>query len=145
MDISLAEERAFQISPQVTLDVARVRVDDKRTGLVAGTVGALFSRPKPDEIKMLGVENRLEPFWVVTIGSHTVFDRNRSFTVSVAGPEGKSVTILDHEGQTGAQAKGAPTGTLQGGEQCLEELEVTRHFEGISGAKGRFSRYLTAP
>ena len=48
MDISLAEERAFQITPQVTLEVARVRVDDKRTALVAGTVGALFSRPKPD-------------------------------------------------------------------------------------------------
>jgi len=145
MDISLAEERAFQITPQVTLDVARVRVDDKRTALVAGTVGALFSRPKPDEIKMLGVENRLEPFWVVTIGSHTVFDRNRSFSVAVAGPEVKSVTILDHEVQTVAQAKGAPTVTLQGVEHCLEELDVTRHFEGISGAKADFSRYLTAP
>jgi len=145
MDISLTEERAFQITPQVTLDVALVRVDDKRTGLVAGTVGALFSRPKPDEIKMLGVENRLEPFWVVTIGSHTVFDRNRSFSVAVAGPEVKSVTILDHEVQTVAQAKGAPTVTLQGVEHCLEELDVTRHFEGISGAKADFSRYLTAP
>ena len=45
MDISLADERAFQINPQVTLDVAQVRVADKRTSLVAGTVGALLSRP----------------------------------------------------------------------------------------------------
>ena len=80
MDISLADERAFQINPQVTLDVARVRVEDKRTSLVAGNLGALLSRPKPDEIKLLGVENRLEPFWLVTIGTHTVFDRNRSFS-----------------------------------------------------------------
>src|SRR5258707_1264481 len=145
MDISLAEERAFQVTPQVTLDVARVRVDDKRTSLVAGTVGALLSRPKPDEIRMIGVENRLESFWVVTIGTHTVFDRNRAFTVTMAGPEVKSVTLLEHEVPTQAQPKSAPTVTLQGVEHCLEETEVTRHFDGLSGAKGDFSRYLSAP
>jgi hypothetical protein len=145
MDISLAEERAFQINPQVTLDVAQVRVDDKRTGLVAGTVGALLSRPKPDEIRMVSVENRLEPFWAVTIKTHTVFDRNRSFTFSTAGPEVKSVTLLEHEVPTQAQLKGPSTITLPGVEHCLEETEVTRHFDGISGAKGDFSRYLTAP
>jgi hypothetical protein len=145
MDISLADERAFQINPQVTLDVARVRVDDKRTSLVAGTVGALLSRPKPDEIKVIGMENRLEPFWLVTIGTHTVFDRNRSFTVTVAGPEVKSVTLLEHEVPAQAQPKGAPTITLQGVEHCLEETVVTRHFEGISGAKADFGRYLSAP
>lgn len=145
MDISLAEERAFQISPQVTLEVARVRVDDKRTSLVAGTVGALLSRPKPDEIHMLGVENRLEPFWVVSIGTHTVFDRNRTFTLTVAGLEVKSVTVLEHELPTQPQPKGAPTVTLPGVEHCLEDTQVTRHFEGTSGAKADFSRYLTAP
>jgi hypothetical protein len=145
MDISLADERAFQVNPQVTLDVARVRVDDKRTNLVAGTVGALLSRPKPDEIRMIGVENRLEPFWLVTIGTHTVFDRNRAFTLTVAGPEVKSVTLLEHDLPAQAQPKGAPTVTLQGVEHCLEEIEVTRHFDGISGAKADFSRYLNAP
>ena len=145
MDISLAEERAFQVTPQVTLEVAQVRVDDKRTSLVAGTVGALFSRPKPDEIKVIGVENRLEPFWLVTIGTHTVFDRNRSFTVTVAGPEVKSVTLLEHEVPAQAQAKGAPTVTLPGIEHCLEDTEVTRYFDGVTGAKADFSKYLTAP
>ena len=145
MDISLAEERAFQVTPQVTLEVAQVRVDDKRTSLVAGTMGALFSRPKPDEIKVIGVENRLEPFWLVTIGTHTVFDRNRSFTVTVAGPEVKSVTLLEHEVPAQAQAKGAPTVTLPGIEHCLEDTEVTRYFDGVTGAKADFSKYLTAP
>ena len=145
MEISLAEERAFQVTPHVTLEVAQVRVDDKRTSLVAGTVGALFSRPKPDEIKVIGVENRLEPFWLVTIGTHTVFDRNRSFTVTVAGPEVKSVTLLEHEVPAQAQAKGAPTVTLPGIEHCLEDTEVTRYFDGVTGAKADFSKYLTAP
>jgi hypothetical protein len=145
MDISLADERAFQISPQVTPEVARVRVDDKRTNLVAGTVGALLSRPKPDEIRLVGMENRLEPFWLVTIGTHTVFDRNRSFSFTVAGPEVKSVTLLEHEVATQAQAKGAPVVTLQGVEHCLEDLEVTRHFDGIAGTKADYAKYLSAP
>ncbi len=145
MDISLADERAFQINPQVTLDVARVRVDDKRTNLVAGTVGALLSRPKPDEIRLLGVENRLEPFWLVTIGTHTVFDRNRSFIITMAGPEVQSVTLLEHEVPAQPQPKGAPSVTLPGVEHCLEETQVTRHFEGISGQKADYSKYLSAP
>src|SRR5258708_35797222 len=145
MEISLPEERAFQINPKVRMEVARVRVDDKRTSLVAGTVGALLSRPKPDEIRIVSVENRLEPFWVVTIRTHTVFDRNRSFTFSTAGPEVKSVTLLEQEVPTQAQLKGPATITLPGVEHCLEETEVTRHFDGITGAKGDFSRYLSAP
>jgi len=145
MDISLTDERAFQIAPQVTLEVARVRVEDKRTNLVAGTVGALLSRPKPDEIRMVSVENRLEPFWVVTIRTHTVFDRNRSFTFSTAGPEVKSVTLLEHDVPTQPQLKGASTVTLQGVEHCLEETEITRNFDGVSGAKGDYNRYLSVP
>lgn len=145
MDISLADERAFQINPQVTLDVARVRVDDKRTNLVAGTVGALLSRPKPDEIRLVAVENRLEPFWLVTIGTHTVFDRNRAFTLTMVGPEVKSVTLLEHEVPAQPQAKGAPVVTLPGVEHCLEETQVSRHFDGISGQKADYSKYVTMP
>jgi hypothetical protein len=145
MDISLADERAFQINPQVTLDVARVRVDDKRTSLVAGTVGALLSRPKPDEIRIVSVENRLEPFWVVTIRTHTVFDRNRAFTLTTAGPEVKSVTLLEHEVPTQSQLKGPSTVRLQGVEHCLEETEVSRNFDAISGAKADYARYLSVP
>ena len=145
MDISLADERAFQINPQVTLDVARVRVDDKRTSLVAGTVGALLSRPKPDEIRIVSVENRLEPFWVVTIRTHTVFDRDRAFTLTTAGPEVKSVTLLEHEVPTQSQLKGPSTVRLQGVEHCLEETEVSRNFDAISGAKADYARYLSVP
>jgi hypothetical protein len=145
MDISLSDERAYQITPQVTPDVARVRVDDKRTSLVAGTVGALLSRPKPDEIRIVAVENRLEPFWLVTIATHTVFDRNRTFTLTMAGPEVKAVTLLEHEVPVHAQPKGAPTVTLPGVEHCLEETEVTRHFDGTTGTKADLARYVSAP
>ena len=88
MDISLADERAFQITPQVALEAARVRVDDKRTSLVAGTVGALFSRPKPEEIRLVGGR---EPSGAVLGGDDLApipcIDRNRTFTLTMAGPE----------------------------------------------------------
>src|SRR4030067_637902 len=89
MDISLAKERAFHLAPKTTLEVARVRVDDKRTSLVAGMVGSLISRPKPEEIKLLSTENRLEAFWYVSISARTVYDRNKSYSVAVGGSGGQ--------------------------------------------------------
>ena len=53
MEISLAKERAFHLVPRTTLEIAQTRVDEKRTNLVAGMVGSLISRPKPEEIKLL--------------------------------------------------------------------------------------------
>ena len=108
MEISLAEERAFQITPQVPLDTARVRVDDKRTGLVAGNLGALLSRPKAEDIQLLSVESRMEPFWLVIISARTRYDRSRSFTLAVSGPEVQQVTVLDHQVTVDPKAKGGP-------------------------------------
>jgi hypothetical protein len=145
MDISLADERAFQITPQVSLETARVRVDDKRTTLVAGTVNALLSRPKPEDIQLLAVENRLQPFWVVTISTHTVYDRNRSFTFTVSGPEVKQVTLLEHPVTVDPASKGGPSFTLPAVEHCVDDKSVTRHFDGLAGTKADYSKYLTFP
>jgi hypothetical protein len=57
MDIYLADERAFQLIPQFTLEVARDRLEQKKTNLVSGTLGSMFSRPKPEEIQFVSVEN----------------------------------------------------------------------------------------
>jgi len=53
MDICLAGERAFHLSPQITLDVARDRVEQKKTALVPGAVAGLISRPKPEDIQLV--------------------------------------------------------------------------------------------
>jgi hypothetical protein len=143
MDISLAEERAFHITPQIAFDVARVRVEDKKTNLVAGTVGALLSRPKSEEIQLISTENRLEPFWEVTISSRTRYDRNRSYTLPVGGPEVRQVTILEHEVTVDPKAKGGPSLQLTGVEHCMEEHRVSRTFDGLSGEKEDFSKYLS--
>lgn len=146
MDISLANERAFQITPQVPLEVARVRVDDKKTSLAAGgMVGALFSRPKPEDIRLVVTENRLEPFWLVTISSRTRFDRTRPISLTVSGPEVQQLTLLDHQVTVDHKAKGGPAVLLSATEHCLDERRVTRHFDGLSGERADFSKYLSYP
>lgn len=143
MDISLASERAFRLVPQTPLDVARVRVDDKRTNLVAGMVGALLSRPKPEEIQLLSTENRLEPFWQVTISTRTVYDRGRSYTLNVGGPEVKSLTVLGQKVAVDPKIKGGPGVVFDAVEHCVDEGRITRTFDGVAGNQADFSKYLT--
>jgi hypothetical protein len=84
MEIYIADEQAYHYVPQVSPEVAHDRVEQKKAQLVAGTMGALISRPKPEEIRFLGMENRLEPFWLVTITTRTVYDRNCTYSVPVS-------------------------------------------------------------
>lgn len=145
MEISLANERAFQITPQVPFDTARVRVDDKRTSLVAGTVGALLTRPKAEDIQLVSTENRLEPFWLITIATRTRYDRNRSYTLAVSGPEVQQVTVLEHQVTVDRQARGGPSVTLTGIEHCQDEQRLTRFFGGLTGEREDDIKYLSFP
>jgi hypothetical protein len=145
MEISLANERAYQITPHVPLEVARVRVDDKRTSLVAGTVGALLARPKAEDIHLTAVENRLEPFWLVTVSARTRYDRTRTYNLHVGGPEVQQVTLLEHQVTVDHKAKGGPGITLSALEHCLDERRATRTFDGLTGEKGDFGKYLSYP
>jgi hypothetical protein len=72
MDIYLATEHAYHLIPQFSVDVARDRVEQKKVNLIAGMLGALFSRAKPEELRLVTVENRVEPFWLVGASSRTV-------------------------------------------------------------------------
>ena len=87
MEISLAEEHAYYFVPQISLEIARDRIEKKKTTLVAGMFGTLISRPNPAEIQVVSVENRLEPYWVVTVASRTTYDRQQTYTVPIKGEE----------------------------------------------------------
>ncbi len=143
MDISLANEHAFQLTAQLGLDDARARADEKRTQLVAGTMGALISRPKPEEIQWLSSEARLEPFWHVAVSSRTVYDRNRTYTVTVGGSEVQTVAVLGQDIAVNPKAKGGPGFTLDGVEHCREERRLSQTFDGVSGQKIDLSKYLS--
>ena len=139
MDISLAEEHAYYFVPQISLDDARERLEKKKTALVAGMFGNLISRPNPAEIQIVSVENRLEPYWIVSASSRTAYDRQQVYTVPVKGEEVREVTVLEQ--RVKLNSKSTPSFTLNGVEHCVEENQMTRFFNGISGQKSDMSRY----
>lgn len=139
MEISLAEERAYYFVPQISLDIARDRIEKKKTSLVAGMFGTLISRPGPTDIQEISVENRLEPYWMVAIASRTAYDRQQSYTIPVKGEEVREVTLLGQKLVIGS--KGSPALTLSAIEHCVEENRATRYFDGLSGQKTDYSRY----
>ena len=144
MDIYLATEHAYHFIPQFTIDVARDRVEQKKVNLIAGTLGSLFSRAKPEELQLATVENRVEPFWLVEASSRTKYDRARTYNVTASGDEVKHVTLLGTEFPTIPQSKGGPTFTLMGVEHCVQELQSRQTFDAITGAKVDLLKYAGA-
>jgi len=139
MEISLAEEHAYYFVPQISLEAARERIEKKKTTLVAGMFGTLISRPNPSDIQEISVENRLEPFWVVTVASRTAYDRQQIYTIPIKGEEVREVTVLGQK--LTVNSKGNSSFTLNGMEHCVEEHRATRFFDGLSGQKADLSRY----
>ena len=142
MDIYLATEHAYHLIPQFSLDVARDRVEQKKVSLIAGTLGALFSRAKPEELQIVTVENRVEPFWLVSASSRTAYDRAHTYVVPASGAEVKSVTVLGQDLSVTPQAKGAPSFTINGVEHCVQELNTQQTFDGITGTKIDLLKYI---
>jgi hypothetical protein len=145
MEIYVAQEQAFHFVAHFSLEVAHDRVEQKKSGLVAGSVSSLISRPNPAEIQIVATESRLEPFWVITAAARTVYDRNRSYTVILGGREAQSVTLLGQELTPEPKSKENPVVILNGVEHCLEEKQVSRAFEGISGERADFGKYQSFP
>jgi len=139
MEISLAEEHAYYFVPQISIEVARDRIEKKKTTLVAGMFGNLISRPNPNEIQVVSVENRLEPYWMVTAASRTAYDRQQVYTVPIKGEEVREVTLLGQKLTVGSKSN--PSITINGIEHCVDERRVTRFFDGLTGQKEDLSRF----
>lgn len=141
MEISLAPEKVFVLTPALTPDQARERVDKKKVGLIAGTVGSLFSQPKPEEFRLLGTEGRLEPFWRVAASSHTSYERKATYTVPTSGPEVREVSLAGQTYAATPAQKGPSTLSLTVAEQCEQVLTHEQTFDAVSGAKADFQKY----
>jgi hypothetical protein len=141
MDIFLAVERAFHLIPQISLEVARDRLEQKKVSLVSGTLGAFISRPKPEDIQIVSFESRLEAFWLINVLVRTVYERNKSYTIQVSGPEVDHVTALGQDLPVTVLPKGGASIALAGVEHCLEERQDSFTFDGM-GAKTDLSKYL---
>jgi hypothetical protein len=143
MDISLAEEHAYYFVPQISLEVARDRIERKKTSLVAGMFGTLIARPNPTDIQVVSTESRLEPYWAVRATSRTAYDRQQVYTIPIKGEEVKEVTVLGQ--RLKLSSKGNPSITLNGTEHCLEEHQLARYFDGLTGQKADLSRFQKFP
>ena len=141
MDIYLATEHAYHFIPQFNVEVARDRVEQKKVNLIAGTLGSLFSRAKPEDLQLATIENRVEPFWLLEASSRTVYDRARTYTVPAGGAEVRSVTVMGTDFPVVPQPKGDNAFTLSGVEHCLQELKSRQTFDGITGAKTDLLKY----
>ena len=144
MDIYLSAEHAYHYIPRFSIDVARDRVEQKKMNLVAGMLGSLLARSRPEEIHLAAVENRVEPFWLLSASSRTVYDRVNTYTVPTGGAEVKSVTVLGQELPAVPQAKGGSAFTLTGVEHCVQELRAWQTFDGITGVKVDLLKYAGA-
>jgi hypothetical protein len=140
MDIFLAVERAFRLVPQITVEVARDRVEQKKASLVTGTLGALITRPKAEDIQFVSFESRLEAFWVINVLVRTVYERCQTYTIPVSGAEVHHVTALGQDLPVTVNPKGDATIALNGVEHSIEEHQHGFTFDG-TGAKMDMSKY----
>jgi hypothetical protein len=140
MDIYLAAERAFHLIPQISLEVARDRLEQKKTSLVTGTFGLLIARPKPEDIQIVSFESRLEAFWLIDVFVRTVYERSHTYTIPVSGVEIHHVTALGQDLSVIANPKGGASFSLNGVEHCVEELRQSYTFDG-AGTKMDLSKY----
>ena len=144
MDIYICKESVFHHFPQVSVEVAIDRLDQKKVQLVSGTLGSIFSRTKPEDIELVSVENRLEAYWVIKAHLRTVYERNRTYTLPLSGSEIDHVTIHGQDIPVTADSKGNVSLSLNGVEHCLEEFQQSYGFDG-DGAEIDLSKYQAYP
>lgn len=129
MDVNLAEERAFLLQAQLTMDQAEGRAWGNKIDAFGRLVKvtSLFTRPKDDDFKLLYKEQRYQPFWHVICSAHYVYERRRKYSLSVSGPEVKSINIegMEYDSTSGAIS-------LVGLEHCQEEQRKDIVVDGFS-------------
>ena len=144
MDIYLAEESAYHHIPQVTLEVALDRLEQKKVQLVSGTLGALFSRAKPEDIQLVTIENRLEAYWQISVHLHTVYERNKTYSIPLSGAEIDHVALLGQDLPVTTGPKGGTCLSLNGVEHCVEDARHNFTFDG-AGVEMDMSKYNSFP
>ncbi len=125
MDLRLPAAHAYVLNPALDFEAAKQQAVDKRLNIVAGGLSGLFSRPKPEEVDLAYSEFRYEAFWHVVCTVRYVFERNKNYSVLVAGAEVRKVTVLGQEFEVVAQQppqQSSPTGFLQ---QIGQQIGVT--------------------
>ena len=139
MDIRLADERAFILQNQLSMDDAQGRAWVNKTKAFGrfASMTSMLSRPKDDDFELVYKEFRYEPFWHIKCHARYVYERARDFEVNVP-KEVESVTLLGQQINT-------PEGRLSfaGIENCREEPSEELIIDGITGEPStELAKYL---
>ncbi|HQE92968.1 MAG TPA: hypothetical protein PLH19_09055 [Anaerolineae bacterium] len=132
MEVNLADERAFILQAQLSVDQAEGRAWGHKVdafGTVA-KMGSLLQRPKDDDFKLLYKEQRYEPFWHVVCDARYIYERCGDYPLAFNDPAVRSVTIDAVEYQV-SNGKIVLTGL----EHCREELHANVFCDGLTSTR----------
>ncbi|HNT75260.1 MAG TPA: hypothetical protein PKH77_09595 [Anaerolineae bacterium] len=132
MEIRLADERAFFMEAQLSIDQAEGRAWSRKVDAFGAMakMGSLLQRPKDDDFKLIYKEHRYEPFWHIVCAARYVYERRKDYPLTLTDPVVKSVTIQNQDYPVVDKKI-----TLTGLEHCLEELHEDVFFDGLTTQK----------
>ena len=155
MELRLPQTHVYLLNPSIDFESARQQAFDKRVGVVAGGLGGLLSRPKPDDVELVYEEARLESFWHIACTVRYVFERSRTFSLPIASAEVRSVTLLGQDFDLAAQQPPQPPAgqpalfqqisqqiglsgaarslSIPGVEHCVDENRQERYLDAVNG------------
>jgi hypothetical protein len=155
MEVRLAPSHIYSLNPSLDFETAKQQAIDKRLSSVAGGLGGLLSRPKPEDVELVYAEIRYESFWHAVCTVRYVFERSKEFHVPVVGAEVRKVTLLGQEfevaapqaqppassggflqqigQQLGVGGSGARSFALTGVEYCVDENRQERYLDAVNG------------
>ncbi|WP_420643701.1 hypothetical protein [Candidatus Leptofilum sp.] len=143
MDITLADERAFLLKEQLSLEQAEGRAWEKKVEAFGrlDRVASFLQRPKDSDFELIYKEHRYEPFWHVVCRARYVYERRRDYPITLSGDEVHSVTL---DGQEYGVQNGRIHLTFT--EHCREEPERIRYINGYTNQPDdTLSQYLNHP
>ncbi|MBK8902380.1 MAG: hypothetical protein IPM53_14425 [Anaerolineaceae bacterium] len=143
MDITLADERAFLLKEQLSLEQAQGRAWEKKVDAFGRMVkvASFLQRPKDSDFALVYQEHRYEPFWHIVCRARYAYQRQRDVPLTLSGSEVKAVTLGDKEYEV---QNGRLHLTVT--EHCREEPERIRFIDGYTNQPDEtLSQYLSHP
>jgi hypothetical protein len=141
VEINLGEERIVELRATYSSQQVQDMAQQKRVD-VFGQVVKWIQRPKPEEIDVVSLQRRVEPFWYAAATARYVYDRRRTFSVAVS-PEVRSVSVFANTLAVAGGADGAFQ--LEGIEHCVEESRRVMTLDATQGHEAKLDKYLTYP
>jgi len=129
------DQRIYALEEKIRPEDSCVKADELKTKAFGFVSNILFSAKKED-IEVLYVEHRYEPFWHVVCSTHIEYDRRRQFEIDVEGAV-KRVTIdgVDHDVTDKLR--------LDGVEHCIEDRRKEVFVDAMDGKTCDYSKHLT--